>query len=78
MADIEDTNNGEGQFPLPDGYTLLDWAASLKCLNADGDVVLLSATSENLTTWEALGMCNALYLDAQTRMNSSYEYEDDE
>lgn len=78
MADGDDTNNNEGQFPLPDGYTLLEWAASMKCLNEDGEVFLLNVTSETLTAWESLGMCHSLYLDAQSRMTASYEYEEDE
>jgi hypothetical protein len=77
-AEFSDGDDGANTFPLPEGYTLLEWAASLKCLNADGEVALLNVTSENLTPWESLGMCHSLFLDAQSRMQTSYEYEDDD
>lgn len=41
---------------LPEGYVLLEVAASMKVLNERGDVELVNYRSAGLAAWEALGM----------------------
>lgn len=41
---------------LPEGYVLLSYTAAIKALDADGEVVLINTSSDDLTAWEALGM----------------------
>lgn len=69
---------GEILFPIPENYTLLEWVGSFKCLDTEGDVVLVNVASETLTAWERLGMAQSLYMDAKERMAGSYVCEDDE
>lgn len=41
---------------LPDGYVELEALTITKCLNEDGDLILHTAKSDGLNSWEALGM----------------------
>lgn len=65
-------------FPIPERYTLLDWCASLECLNEEGTVVLLNVFSEDSMGWKRLGMAESLAMDARERMRDSYQYEDED
>jgi hypothetical protein len=41
---------------LPDGYTPLEIAAVLKCLDEHGEVTLCVRTSNGIMAWEVVGM----------------------
>lgn len=77
MSD-DNAEDGTVYFPLPDNYTLLDWCASMECLNESGQVVLLNVFSEESTAWKRLGMAQSLAIDARDRMTTAYDDEDAE
>lgn len=45
---------------LEEGYIPLAFIASIKALNADGEVVLVHRATEGLNSWEAVGMAMSL------------------
>ena len=70
--------------PLPEGYVPLEAAVVLKCLDEDGDTVLLTRTTSTLALWDRIGMLTcALDTDRETMRNGfepdlSDEDEEDE
>lgn len=61
---------------LPEGVTPLEWAISVKCLDNDGTVVLFNRPSEDLNTWEALGMATSLVDDLRDQLRGSFVAEE--
>lgn len=53
---------------IPEGYTPLDIAFSVKCLDVDGNVTLINGSSETLTAWEKVGMLTSALDDARDEM----------
>lgn len=44
---------------MPDGWTPLDAFVVLKCLDEDGNVALLTRSTESLRAWDAVGLLTA-------------------
>lgn len=51
--------------PIPEGWTPLDVVCVIKCLDADGHTVLAVRRSSGITSWEGLGMAQALKLSLE-------------
>ena len=49
---------------MPEGWTPLETFVILKCLDEDGDVALLTRSTEPVRSWDAVGMLTAA-LDVQ-------------
>ena len=62
---------------FPEGFTPLEAVVSIKALDTEGSVVLLNQKTNDLATWEALGMLISASDDMRAALNS-YATEDDE
>lgn len=63
---------------VPEGYTPLDIAFSIKCLDDDGNVTLVNGFSETLNAWERIGMLQSALDDARDAMRVwEHDVEDD-
>lgn len=58
---------------LPEGYITLGYAVSIKALDENGDVCLINYRTEDLNTWEALGMHISAADDIRQRMQQRDE-----
>lgn len=63
--------------PMPEGWTPLEAFAVIKCLDEDGEVALLTRSTEGIRSWDAVGMLTAA-LDIQRDMLRCGFIEDDE
>lgn len=58
---------------LPDGSVPLGFAASIKYLDPKGDVSLVNVRSEDISTWEAIGMVTSARDDFRVRLQQIEE-----
>lgn len=62
---------------IPDGFTPLEAAFSVKCLDNDGDVCLINSKSDALNTWEAIGMLVSAQDDMRARLQCPIDEDED-
>lgn len=63
--------------PLPEGYIPLEAVAVIKCLDAEGEPVLLTRSTD-MRIWDSVGMLTvALDQDRQSAIRA-YEKDDDD
>lgn len=60
---------------LPDGSMTLGFVACVKVLDSDGSYSLQHIYSEDVTSWERVGMATSLLDVVRDRMSSAYEDE---
>lgn len=60
---------------FPEGYTFLEAVASVKVLDPEGDVALITCSTMGLSAWEAIGMCVLMQRDMESAM---YGVEEDD
>jgi hypothetical protein len=65
--------------PLPEGWVPLEAAAVIKCLDEEGNPALYLSHTENLSTWESLGMLTIARRTVEDELADGFiEDEDDE
>lgn len=52
----------------PEGFIALDWVAAIEALDDEGNVVLVTRTSKNVTAWKAAGMALSLSDDMRSAL----------
>lgn len=63
---------------LPETYTPLDAMVVLKCLDEEGDVVLVTRSSDDLKIWDRVGMLTVALDLARTECRESFVSDADE
>lgn len=63
---------------FPDEWTPLEAVVSIKCLDDRGEVCLLSQKTENLSTWEAIGMLISATDDMRAVMSGAFAANEDD
>jgi hypothetical protein len=64
--------------PLPDNYTPLEAISVVKCLDDEGDVVLVNRCTDGLKVWDIVGLLTVTLDDARAAASESYVYEIDD
>lgn len=64
---MSDSESGHyiGAPGIPEGWTVLEWAATIKCLDDEGQMRLVNTITPGLNTWEAVGMMTSLLDDTR-------------
>ena len=63
--------------PMPEGWTPLEAFTVLKCLDEDGDVALLTRSTDGVRSWDAVGMLTAALDIQRARLRDGF-IDDDE
>jgi hypothetical protein len=64
--------------PLPDNYTPLEAISIVKCLDDEGDVVLVNRCTDGLKVWDIVGLLTVTLDDARAAASESFVYEIDD
>jgi hypothetical protein len=57
---------------IPAGWTVLDWAATIKCLDDEGCMRLVNTITPGLSSWEAVGMMTSLLDDTRQVLSGAF------
>ncbi len=58
---------------LPEGYRPLEACVAVKCIDADGRVVLLHRYTKAVSGWEVLGMAQSLVVCLEASLRDDFE-----
>lgn len=78
MPDYQPLIYGLDCAPLPDTYTPLEASVVVKCLDDEGDVVLVTRNTESLKIWDRVGMLTVALDMARKDATGAFVADDDE